>query len=68
MLSQVLFIIFFTAVLTVVLQILSKKNAILTELVHLKELLASMGPEPGMNYVRRAVWDMLYEDDARIVK
>ena len=27
----------------------------------------SMGPEPAMDYVRRAVWGMLYADDACIV-
>ena len=37
------------------------------ELVHLKELPASMGPEPAMDYVRRAVWGMLYADNACIV-
>ena len=26
-----------------------------------------MGPEPAMDYVRRAVWGMLYADDACIV-
>ena len=67
MISPVLLSIFFTADLTVVLQRLSKGIVILAELVHLKGLLKSMGPEPGMNYVRRVVWDMLYEDDACIV-
>ena len=41
--------------------------AILAELVHLKEPPTSMGPEPAMDYVRRAVWGMLYADDACIV-
>ena len=27
----------------------------------------SMGPEPAMDYVRRAVWGMLYADDVFIV-
>ena len=53
--------------LTVVLQIFSKDTAILAELVYLKEQPASMGPEPAMDYVRRAVWGMLYADDACIV-
>ena len=39
----------------------------IAELVHLKEPSTSMGPEPGMDYVRRAVWGMLYADDACIV-
>ena len=67
MLSPLLFINFFTAVLKVVLQRFSEEPAILAELVHLKEPSTSMGPEPAMDYVRRAVWGMLYADDACIV-
>ena len=67
MLSPLLFNIFFTAVLTVVLQRFSEEPAIPAELVHLKEPPTSMGPEPAMDYVRRAVWGMLYADDACIV-
>ena len=66
-LSLLLFNIFFAAVLNVVLQRFSEEPAILAELVHLKEPLALMGPEPAMDYVRRAVWGMLYADDACIV-
>ena len=44
-----------------------REPAILAELVHLKEPSTSMGPEPAMDYVRRAVWGMLYADDACIV-
>ena len=55
------------AVLTVVLQRFSEELAILAELVHLKEPPTSMRPEPAMDYVRRAVWGMLYADDACIV-
>ena len=66
-LSPLLFNIFFAAVLTVVLQRFSEEPAILAELVHLKEPTTSMGPEPAMGYVRRAVWGMLYADDACIV-
>ena len=36
-------------------------------MVHLKEPPTSIGPEPAMDYVRRAVWGMLYADDACIV-
>ena len=61
------FNIFFAAVLTVVLSSFSQEPAILAELVHLKEPPTSMGPEPAMDYVRRAVWGMLYVDDAYIV-
>ena len=66
-LSPLLFNIFFAAVLTVVLQRFSEEPTILAELVHLKEPPTSMGPEPAMDYVRRAVWGMLYADDACIV-
>ena len=54
----------FAAVLTVVLQRFSEVPAILVELVHLKEPPTSMGPEPAMDYARRAVWGMMYADDA----
>ena len=57
----------FAAVLNVVLQRFSEEPAILAELVHLKVPSTSMGPEPAMDYVHRAVWGMLYADDACIV-
>ena len=66
-LSPLLFNIFFAAVLTGVVQRFSKDPAILAELVLMKEPSVSMGPEPAMDYVRRAVWGMLYADDACIV-
>ena len=66
-LSLLLFNIFFAAVLNVVLQRFSEEPAILAELVHLKELSTSMGPEPAMDYACRALWGMLYADDACIV-
>ena len=66
-LSSLLFNIFFAAVLNVVLQRSSEEPTILAEQVHLKEPSPSMGPEPAMDYVRRAVWGMLYADDACIV-
>ena len=66
-LSPLLFNIFFAAVLNVVLQRFNEEPAILAELVHLKEPSTSMEPEPAMDYVRRAVWGMLYADDACIV-
>ena len=65
--SPLSFNIFFAAVLTVVLQRFSEEPAILAELVHLKEPPMSMGPKQAMDYVRRAVWGMLYADDACIV-
>ena len=65
-LSPLLFNIFFAAVLNVVLQRFNEEPAILAELVHLKEPSTSMGPESAMDYVHRAVWGMLYADDACI--
>ena len=66
-LSPLLFNIFFAAVMAVVLQRFSDEPAILADLAHLKEPPTSMGPEPAMVYARRAVWGMLYVDDACIV-
>ena len=66
-LSPLLFNIFFAAVLDVILQRFSGEPAILAELVHLKDPSTSMEPEPAIDYVRRAVWGMLYADDACIV-
>ena len=54
-LSPLFFNIFFAAVLNVVLQRFSHDPAILAKLVHLKEPSTSIGPEPTMDYVRRAV-------------
>ena len=65
--SPLLFNIFFAAVLNFVLQRFSGEPAILAELVHLKEPSTSAGPEPAMDYVSRAVWGLLYADDACIV-
>ena len=53
--------------LTVVLQRFSEDAVILAKLLHLKEPPTSMEPEPAMDYVRRAVWGILYADDACIV-
>ena len=53
----------FAAVLTFVLQRFSEDAAIHAELVHLKEPPTSIGPEPSIDYVRRAVWVILYTED-----
>ena len=45
---------------------IQRGSVILAELVHLKETPTLMGPEPAMDYARRAVWGMLYADDACI--
>ena len=62
--SPLLFNILFEAVLTVVLQGFSEDTVILGDEVHPKEPPLSMGLEPALNYVRRAVWGRLYADDA----
>ena len=62
-LSPLLFNVF-SVVMTVVLQRFGKDMVILAEAVHLKEPPMSMGPEPAMNYIRRAVWGMLCAGDA----
>ena len=66
MVSPLLFNLFFAAVLNVVLQTFSEGLAIPAELVHLEEPSTSIGPEPTTDYARRAVWGMLYADDACI--
>ena len=66
MLSPLLFNIF-AGVLTIALQGIDEDPAILAELVHLKDPATSMGQEPAVDYGRRAVWGMMYADDAWIV-
>ena len=67
MLSPLLFNISIAAVLNVVRQRFNEEPAVLAELVHLKEPWTSTGPEPAMDYVRRAVWGMLYVDGVCII-
>ena len=67
MLSPLLFNILFATVLTVAIQRFSEDTVILAELVDLKEPSTPMGPESAMDYARRAVWGMLYADDACII-
>ena len=55
---------FFAAMLLDVLQRFSEDADILADLVHLKEQSGKVGPETALEYVRRAVWGMLYADDA----
>ena len=66
-LSPLLFNIFFAAVLLVALQRFSEDADIIADLVHLQEQPAKIGPETALECVRRAVWGMLYADDACIV-
>ena len=67
MLSPLLFNISIAAVLNVVRQRFNEEPAVLAELGHLKEPWTSKGPESAMDYVRRAVWGMLYVDDVCII-
>ena len=67
-LSPLLFNIFFAAVLTVFLQRFSEDTVILAKLGYMEKLPSSMEPEPAMDYVLRAVWGMLFTDDACIVR
>ena len=66
-LSLLLFNIFFAVVLNVVFHRFNEDPAFFAELVHLREPSTTMGPEPTMDYVRRAVRGMLYADDSCIV-
>ena len=60
--------VFFAAALKIVLhQRFSEDTVILAELKPLKKPPTSMRPESAMDYVRRAVWGLLYADDACIV-
>ena len=65
--SRVCSISIFAAVLLVALQRFSKVSDILADLVHLQKQLAMIGPETALERVYRAVWGMLYADDACIV-
>ena len=66
-LAPLLFNIFFAAMLLVALQRFSGDADILADLVHLKEQPGKVGPETALEYVRRAIWGMLYADNACIV-
>ena len=66
-LSPLLFNIFFASALLVALQRFCEDRDILANIVHLQEQPAKVGPETTMECVRRAVWGMLYADDACIV-
>ena len=66
-LSSLLFNIFFAAILRVVQQRFSKDVGILADLIHLQEHQSKVGPETALECVQRAIWGMLYADDALIV-
>ena len=66
-LSPLLFYIFFAAVIQVVLQRFSEDDTILKNLVFLDEGSGGGPDETLLDRVRRAVWGMMYADDAGIV-
>ena len=57
----------FAAVLLAVLQRLSEDPDILADLVYLQEQPVKVGPETAMECIRRAVWGMMYADNAYIM-
>ena len=65
-LSPLLFNVFFAAVLHIVLLRFSENEGIMANLVHLEEDGVNGETEP-MDRVRKAMWGMLYADDAGIV-
>ena len=66
-LSPLLFNVFFTAILRIVQERFSTDAGILADLVRLHEQPSKVGPETALECVRRAIWGMLYADDACIV-
>ena len=66
-LSPLLFNVFFAAILLVARKRFSKDADILTDLIHLQEQPSKVGPKTALECVPRAIWVMLYADDACIV-
>ena len=66
-LSPPLLNVFFAAILLVALERFGKDAGILANLIHLQEQLLKVGPKTALECVRRAIWGMLYADDACIV-
>ena len=66
-LSPLLFNVFFAAILLVALERFNKDAGILADLIHLQGQPSKVGPETALECVRRAIWGMLYADDAWIV-
>ena len=65
--SPLLFNVFFAAILFVVPERFSKDAGILADLIHLQEQRSKVDSETALECVRRAIWGMLYADDACIV-
>ena len=66
-LSPLLFIVFFAAILLVARYRFSKDAGILVDLSHLQEQPSKVGPETPLECVRRAIWGIMYADDVCIV-
>ena len=70
-LSPLLFYIFFTAVIIVVLQRFAEDPLIVSDMVYLDDAPKDVDDRPwekvALEMVRRAVWGMLYADDAGVV-
>ena len=58
---------FFAAILLVALERFSKGAGILADLIYLQEQPSKVGPGTALECVRRAIWGMLYAEDACIV-
>ena len=65
-LSPLLFNVFFAAILVIELERFSKDEGILADHIHLQEHPSKVSPEMTLECVRRAIWGMLYADDACI--
>ena len=61
------FNVFLAAILLAALERFGKDAGILVNLIHLQEQPSKVGPETALKYMRRAMWGMLYADDACIV-
>ena len=66
-LSSLLFSVFFAAILLVAPEKFSKDAGKLAHLIRLQEQSSKVDPETALECVRRAIWGMLYADDACIV-
>ena len=66
-LSPLLFNVLLFAILLVAVERFSKDAGILADLIHLQEQPSNVGPETALECARRAIWGMLYADDACIV-
>ena len=66
-LSPLLFNVFFAAIFLVALERFSKDAGILADLIQPQGKPSKVGPVTALKCVGRAIWGMLYADDASIV-